>query len=40
MNASVIVLLLFLARLVVPIVLLLVVGEWISRHEPSSWLRM
>jgi len=40
MNTSVIVILLFLARLVVPIALLLLTGEWISRHEPSSLLRM
>ncbi len=40
MNASVIILLLFLVRLVVPFILLLLVGEWFSRHDPSSWLKM
>lgn len=40
MNTSVILLLFFLVRLVVPFVLLLLVGEWLSRHEPSSWLKM
>ena len=40
MNATVIVLLLFLARVVVPFVILLLVGEWLARHESSSWLKM
>jgi len=35
MNASVIVLLLFLARLVIPFILLLLAGEWLSRHQSS-----
>ncbi len=40
MITSVIVLLLFLVRLVVPIILILLVGEWFSRHESSSWLKV
>jgi hypothetical protein len=40
MNTAVIVLLFFLVRLVVPFAVLLLVGEWLSRHEPSFWLKM
>lgn len=39
MNATEIVLLLFLIRLVVPFGLLLMVGEWLHRHESNYWLK-
>ena len=40
MNASVIVILFFLVRMIVPFAILLLVGEWFTRHESSSWLKM
>ena len=39
MNGSEIVLLLFLARLVIPFGSLIMVGEWIRRKESNDWLK-
>lgn len=39
MNATEIVLLLFLVRLVVPFGLLLFVGEWLHRYDANYWLK-
>jgi hypothetical protein len=39
MNGSMIILLLFVIRLVIPITLTLLVGEWMRRQESIYWLK-
>lgn len=39
MNASEIVLLLFLARLIIPFGALILIGEWLRQKESNYWLK-
>jgi hypothetical protein len=39
MNGSVIILLLFVVRLIIPFGLLMLVGEWLRRKESNYWLK-
>jgi hypothetical protein len=39
MNASEIIILLFVLRLVLPFGMLLLVGEWLRRKESNYWLK-
>ncbi len=39
MNGTEIILVLFLVRLIVPLGLLLLAGEWFRRHNANYWLK-
>ncbi len=39
MNASEIIFLLFVARLIIPFGLLMLIGEWMRRRESNYWLK-
>jgi len=40
MNGSEIILVLFIARIIIPFGMLLALGEWVRHHDANYWLKM